>query len=60
MELNYAGGQSGDIQIRAAKANWSNFNEMGDYSFDGTKTTFTDWSEVTLYQNGTLIWGIEP
>ncbi|WP_254450282.1 cellulose binding domain-containing protein [Cohnella herbarum] len=55
-----AGGQSGDIQIRAAKSDWSNFNEVGDYSFDGTKTSFADWNKVTLYQNGTLVWGIEP
>jgi hypothetical protein len=55
-----AGGQSGDIQIRAAKTDWTNFNEAGDYSFDGTKTAFGDWNKVTLYQSGTLAWGIEP
>nr|WP_052339928.1 glycoside hydrolase family 48 protein [Gorillibacterium massiliense] len=55
-----AGGQSGEIQIRIAKSDWSNFNEADDYSFDGTKTSFADWSKVTLYQSGTLAWGIEP
>ncbi|RKP53165.1 cellulose 1,4-beta-cellobiosidase [Cohnella endophytica] len=55
-----AGGQSGDIQVRAAKADWSNFNENDDYSFDGTKTSYADWNKVTVYQNGTLAWGIEP
>ncbi|RKP53167.1 hypothetical protein D7Z26_15685 [Cohnella endophytica] len=55
-----AGGQSGEIQMRIAKADWSNFNEVGDYSFDPTKTAFADWSKVTLYQNGTLVWGTEP
>ncbi|MBO9598336.1 MAG: glycoside hydrolase family 6 protein [Cohnella sp.] len=55
-----AGGQSGDIQIRIAKSDWSNFNEADDYSFDGTKSAFADWNKVTLYQGGTLAWGIEP
>ncbi len=55
-----AGGQTGDIQIRIAKSDWSNFNEANDYSFDGTKSAFADWNKVTVYQNGTLAWGIEP
>ncbi|RUS47809.1 glycoside hydrolase family 48 protein [Cohnella sp. AR92] len=55
-----AGGQSGEIQVRIAKSDWTNFNEVGDYSYDPTKSSFADWSKVTLYQNGTLAWGIEP
>ncbi len=27
---------------------------------DPTKTSLADWNKVTLYRNGTLIWGIEP
>ncbi|XID92815.1 DUF4466 family protein [Paenibacillaceae bacterium WGS1546] len=55
-----ANGQTGDIQLRMAKSDWSNFNEADDYSYDGTKTAYADWNKVTLYHNGTLIWGIEP
>ncbi|RUS47873.1 hypothetical protein ELR57_08525 [Cohnella sp. AR92] len=55
-----AGGQSGDIQVRVAKTDWTNFNEVGDYSYDPTKTSFADWSKVTLYQGGSLVWGTEP
>ncbi|WP_078554170.1 cellulase family glycosylhydrolase [Bacillus alkalicellulosilyticus] len=55
-----AGGYSGEIQTRINKNNWSNFNESNDYSFDPTKTGFSNWNRVTLYQNGTLIYGIEP
>jgi cellulose 1,4-beta-cellobiosidase len=55
-----AGGQSGEIQARFAKTDWSNYNETGDYSFDPTRTVFTDWDHVTLYRNGTLVWGVEP
>jgi len=54
------GGQTGDIQIRIGKSDWSNFNENNDYSFDGTKSAYADWNKVTLYQSGTLVWGTEP
>ncbi|MCM3041208.1 endo-1,4-beta-xylanase [Paenibacillus motobuensis] len=54
------GATSGDIQTRIAKADWSNFNQSNDYSYDPTKTSFTDWNKVTIYQSGTLVWGIEP
>ncbi|MBY3618297.1 exoglucanase [Acinetobacter sp. CUI P1] len=55
-----AGGQSGDIQLRIFKSDWTNFNEINDYSFDATKTAFTNWDKVTLYQNDALVWGIAP
>ncbi|WP_239470665.1 endo-1,4-beta-xylanase [Archangium violaceum] len=53
-------GDSGEIQIRGHKADWSNFDESNDYSFDPSKTSFTNWERVTLYRNGQLIWGSEP
>ncbi len=53
-------GQTGDIQLRMSKADWSNFDESNDYSFDPTKSSYADWDRVTLYHNGTLVWGIEP
>ncbi|MCZ8518502.1 MULTISPECIES: glycoside hydrolase family 48 protein [Paenibacillus] len=55
-----AGGSSGEIQTRINRANWSNLNESNDYSFDPTKTAFTDWNKVTVYKDGVLIWGVEP
>ncbi|MCG7212268.1 glycoside hydrolase family 9 protein [Paenibacillus mucilaginosus] len=55
-----AGGQTGDIQLRIAKADWSNFNEAGDYSFDASKTAYADWGRITLHQGGTLVWGTQP
>jgi len=55
-----ANGQTGDIQLRLAKTDWSNFNEANDYSYDSTKTAYADWSKVTLYKNGVLVWGTEP
>ncbi len=55
-----ANGQTGDIQLRMAKSNWSNFDESNDYSYDPTKTAYANWNHVTLYLNDTLVWGIEP
>ncbi|RPJ26431.1 MAG: hypothetical protein EHM33_11610 [Chloroflexi bacterium] len=57
-----AGGQTGEIQTRFNKTDSSNYTETGDYSFDPTKPrpSFADWTHVTLYRNGILIWGIEP
>jgi len=55
-----AGGQTGDIQVRIAKSDWTNLSESNDYSFDGTKSSFADWNKVTLYNSGSLVWGIEP
>jgi len=54
------GSNSGQIQNRFSKNDWSNFTQSGDYSFDGSKIQFTDWNHITVYRNGNLIWGIEP
>ncbi|RCR67487.1 cellulose binding domain-containing protein [Larkinella punicea] len=54
-----AGGQSGPIQSRIAKQNWTVFNEADDHSYAGN-TDYATTSKVTLYQNGVLIWGVEP
>lgn len=60
-----AGAHTGLIQLRWNKNDWSNYNESNDYSYStgastAAPTTFVDWSRVTIYQNGTLIWGVEP
>jgi hypothetical protein len=54
------GPDTGEIQIRFAKEDWSSYDESDDYSFDATKTDFAAWPRVTLYHKGTLIWGAEP
>ncbi|MFD1178988.1 glycoside hydrolase family 9 protein [Paenibacillus puldeungensis] len=54
------GADSGEIQTRVNKTDWTNYNESDDYSYGGTQQTFADWNKVTLYRNGTLIWGVEP
>jgi hypothetical protein len=55
------GGSTGDIQIEFNKVNWSNYDQSNDYSFDPSKNEVSsEWDHVTLYQNGSLIWGVEP
>jgi len=51
---------SGTIQTRFAKTNWSNMDESNDYSYDSTKISYMLHDKITMYQNGALIWGIEP
>jgi cellulose 1,4-beta-cellobiosidase len=36
------------------------FDQTNDYSFDPTKTSYANWTHMTLYQGGTLVWGTEP
>jgi hypothetical protein len=55
-----AGAATGEIQARFNHEDWALFAEGDDYSFDPSKVSFTDWHKVTLYQRGTLIWGLEP
>ena len=55
-----ANADTGEIQTRFNKEDWSNLDENDDYSFDPSKTAFADWHKVTLYLDGMLIWGQEP
>jgi hypothetical protein len=53
-------GTTGEIQIWFHKTGWTNYTQTNDPSFDATKAAYADWNRVTLYQNGTLVWGTEP
>ncbi len=55
-----AGGNSGPIESRIPKSNYSTQNQANDYSYQPSMTDFTPHARVTLYQNGNLIWGVEP
>ncbi|RRB02742.1 cellulose binding domain-containing protein [Larkinella rosea] len=50
---------TGNIQYRIAKSNWSNFNETNDYSYKAA-APFSENDHVTVYYQGNLIYGIEP
>ena len=56
-----AGQNSGEIQTRIHHVNWSSFNTTETYSFISDPSfVYKDAQTVTLYQNGVLIWGVEP
>lgn len=55
-----AGAETGIIQGRFSKNNWTNFDQTNDYSFDSTQSAFSAWTKVTAYQDGAKVWGIEP
>lgn len=41
--------------------NWAQvYNQSDDWSFDGTKTSYAEWDRITVYRNGSLVWGQEP
>ncbi|AXT53265.1 PKD domain-containing protein [Aquimarina sp. BL5] len=54
------GQNSGPIQTRFAKANWSNFDENDDYSYKSSLSDYQFNNEMTLYVEGNLVWGAEP
>lgn len=54
------GADTGDIQVRLHNADWSNYNENNDYSYNGTQSNYANWNKITAYYNGVLTWGIEP
>lgn len=53
-------GASVEVQTRFSKNNWTNYNQTGDYSFEGKASNYVDWDRVTGYIDGQLVWGIEP
>lgn len=55
-----AGADSGDIVLRAWQELDALHDQSDDFSFDPSRTTLEEWSHVTLYRNGALVWGNEP
>lgn len=54
------GQNTGDLQDRFNKNDWSNYTQTNDYSYDGTHTSYAASTKVTAYYNGALVWGTEP
>lgn len=55
-----APGQSIEIKSRIANADWSNYRQSNDYSFNGSANAYADWDKSTVYLDGDLLWGQEP
>ncbi|WP_230534782.1 cellulase family glycosylhydrolase [Streptomyces griseomycini] len=54
-----AGRDTGDIQLRMSKADWSNFDETDDHSRT-TATAYADAPAVPAYTGAGLAWGAPP
>ncbi|MFJ6793973.1 cellulase family glycosylhydrolase [Streptomyces sp. NPDC091268] len=54
-----AGKDTGDIQLRMSKSDWSNFNEADDYS-RSTTTSYADAPKIPAYTGTALAWGTPP
>ncbi|MGW5717305.1 glycoside hydrolase family 9 protein [Amycolatopsis sp. NPDC003865] len=54
-----AGANTGEVQIRVAKADWAAFDQADDYSYRAA-AAFSDLATTTAYQAGALAWGTEP
>ena len=52
-------GEDVEIQSRFNKTDWSNYTQSNDWSYTAY-TAFTNWTHMTVYLNGTLVWGQEP
>jgi len=48
-----------EVQTRFNKSDWSNYDQSNDWSF-AAYTDWTNWDKVTVYYDGTLIWGDVP
>ncbi|XVV06871.1 glycoside hydrolase family 9 protein [Actinosynnema sp. CA-248983] len=53
------GAQTGDVQLRVAKSDWSQFDQTNDHSYR-VSATLTDFDRVTAHSGGALVWGTEP
>lgn len=51
---------SGEIQYRVHRKDWSRFAQRDDYSLDMKAQDWTDAPKITLYRKGVLVWGVEP
>ncbi|MDO3411725.1 cellulase family glycosylhydrolase [Saccharibacillus sp. CPCC 101409] len=55
-----AGGESGEIQSRIHKEDWSSYDETDDYSYKDGQLQFGTWSRVVLTVGGKVVYGKQP
>ncbi|OQP46263.1 hypothetical protein A4H97_31375 [Niastella yeongjuensis] len=56
----YPAGNTGNIQYRIAKSDWSNFDFSNDYSYKAPANQLAVNDHMTVYYKGQLIFGTEP
>ena len=54
------GASTGGIQNELFEASYAAMTQTNDYSFNAADTSFTANPHITVYDNGTLIYGTEP
>jgi hypothetical protein len=54
------GKDTGAIKTRITTTTFADQTESNDYSFGPGATIFQDWQKITLYRNGSLVWGVAP
>jgi len=54
------GANTGSLQDRVNKNDWSNYTQSNDYSYNSSLSSYGSWTHVTVYYQGHLIWGTEP
>ena len=54
------GSSTGGLQSRLNQASYGVFTQSNDYSFNAADTSLTTWNHITVYYNGTLIYGTPP
>ena len=52
-------GSNVEIHLRLAKADWSNYIQTNDYSFNNVAKNYTDWNKAVVYINHKQVWGQE-
>jgi hypothetical protein len=55
-----AGANTGGIQNELFQASYATMTQTNDYSFNAADASFTANPDITVYDNGTLIYGTEP
>jgi endoglucanase len=54
------GASTGGIQNEIFTSSYATMTQTNDYSFNAADTSFTANPDITVYDNGTLIYGTEP
>jgi hypothetical protein len=55
-----ASSQTGEIQTRVSKPNWSAYNESNDYSYVAGQASFANSNTIAVYRNRALVSGTPP
>jgi hypothetical protein len=52
-------GDSGEIQVRINMVDWMVYDQSNDFSFDPSKTEYTDSGKMVIVWKGSAIWGTQ-